>query len=502
MATEVSSILRDSEPYNCIGLIEVTFPDDAVFMGTCTLVGRNDILTAGHVVYSPDHGGWAKDVEFFFGADFNNITNELEDPGYYYVPTDWNALCWPDSLYTDSDNQTMIMSEAQYDVAMIGINDPIGDTIGWLELNTISSYSNTSGNAVGYPFDSTGMMHEIVSVHANDSNLIYKSNYDVMGPGSSGGPLIVDNTVIGVKSTSSWWADVTFLYNSLADYIVEDNELITSVISGTWADDNLWGTTDDDEIDGGLGIDTVNFTGNRSQYILSNTDFGYMVEDNSFEKRDGADTISNVEILQFADCTVDLTMGYKVSTISSADLKTLEELYAGFFNRIPEAAGLSYWIDAIDSGVSLKSVADQFYSAGVQYGVYSATMSETEFIETVYANVLGRSGTTKPDSDEISYWQTWLSSSANSQGAMVLEMIKVSHQQYTDDPEVGWVVDLLNNKAEVANYFAVQQGLSYNDVQTNITQGVAIAAAITPTDTAAAIALIGVNDDFSMLSEV
>ena len=37
------------------------------------------------------------------------------------------------------------------------------------------------------------------------------------------------------------------------------------------------------------------------------------------------------------------------------------------------------------------------------------------------------------------------------------------------------------HKAEVANYFAVQQGLSYNDAQTSIAKGIQIAAAITPT---------------------
>ena len=58
----------------------------------------------------------------------------------------------------------------------------------------------------------------------------------------------------------------------------------------------------------------------------------------------------------------------------------------------------------------------------------------------------------------------------------------------------GWVADLLDNKISVANFFAVDQGLSYLDGDTNVSKGMQIAAAITPTDTAAAIQLIGVND--------
>ena len=199
--------------------------------------------------------------------------------------------------------------------------------------------------------------------------------------------------------------------------------------------------------------------------------------------------------------TVDLTMASKAASISAPDLKTLEELYVGFFNRIPEAAGLSGWIDQIKNGVSLKSVADQFYEFGVLFGVYDKNMSDSEFIAEVYANVLGREGANAPTKEEIAGWESWLHTGANTKGAMVLEMLEVSHGLFTGHPEVGWVIDLLDNKAEVANYFAVQQGLSYNTPQENIDHGTAIAAAITPNSTAAAIALIGVNE-FNLIDTV
>jgi len=52
------------------------------------------------------------------------------------------------------------------------------------------------------------------------------------------------------------------------------------------------------------------------------------------------------------------------------------------------------------------------------------------------------------------------------------------------------VADLLDNKIAVANQIAIAWGLTNNSDA--YTKGVAIAAAITPTDTEAAIALIGV----------
>ena len=56
----------------------------------------------------------------------------------------------------------------------------------------------------------------------------------------------------------------------------------------------------------------------------------------------------------------------------------------------------------------------------------------------------------------------------------------------------GWVADLLDNKIYVANTFAIDWGLNYNTPEDSIANGMAIAAAITPTDTSAAIDLIGI----------
>jgi len=56
------------------------------------VVGKNNILTATHVIYNPDRGGWAKDLEFYFGADYNHALGYFES--YDYRLTSgfrWNA---------------------------------------------------------------------------------------------------------------------------------------------------------------------------------------------------------------------------------------------------------------------------------------------------------------------------------------------------------------------------------------------------------------------------
>ena len=67
---EVTATQRLADPYAKCGVVFVTWPDGTSSTGSCAVVGRNDILTATHVVYSPDRGGWATELSFYFGADY------------------------------------------------------------------------------------------------------------------------------------------------------------------------------------------------------------------------------------------------------------------------------------------------------------------------------------------------------------------------------------------------------------------------------------------------
>lgn len=227
MATEVSSSARDTQPYNEIAIVFVTFPDGFGVRGTASLVGQNDILTALHVVYSPDHGGWAKDLDFYFGADYNDITSSFDDYGYNYSPSLWDIYGKPDEAFVNSENQTFSTEESANDIAIIGVNTPIGDTLGWLNIQ--SGYDGSySANSVGYPSGATGMMSETVSVKKNIHPGVYTSPFyiDTMGPGSSGGPLLIDDHIVGVKSTAVYWADIGFNFSPLIDFMDENNLLL------------------------------------------------------------------------------------------------------------------------------------------------------------------------------------------------------------------------------------------------------------------------------------
>ena len=79
-----------------------------------------------------------------------------------------------------------------------------------------------------------------------------------------------------------------------------DNDIKTSVGS-----DTIYGGEGDDSIDGGASIDTVTFSGVRSNYTITEQDGVLTVRDDVGS--DGTDTLINIEKLKFDNATLDVT---------------------------------------------------------------------------------------------------------------------------------------------------------------------------------------------------
>lgn len=236
---------------------------------------------------------------------------------------------------------------------------------------------------------------------------------------------------------------------------------------------------------------TASFPGKRSAYTITRTIDGYLVAD-----ANGSTLVTDAQKLQFSDLSINLEVWDKSRQIAAADLRMLTELYIAFFNRVPEADGLAYWIDQLRAGMTINQIADSFYVAAIHYSTqtgYSASMSNSDFVKVIYKNVLGRSGATAPPDIDVKYWADQLASGQASKGSLISIML-VSAHSFAGDAVWGWVPQLLDNKLEIGNFFAVQHGLNYNTPEISISQGMAIAGAVTPTDTKAAYALIAVAD--------
>lgn len=264
-------------------------------------------------------------------------------------------------------------------------------------------------------------------------------------------------------------------------------------ISGLDGNDVLDGGAGNDLVDGGQGFDTAVYSDYAGNYKISiNADHSaYTVVDKNDENN--TDTLRGIESIQFGDLRLNVTIQAQVAATPAASVQSLIELYLAFFNRVPDADGLSYWIDQLKAGQKLDQIAESFYNAGKQFTDltgFSPTMSDADFVNIVYKNSLGR--TDGADPEGLAYWTGELGSGRASHGSLVASILKAAHG-FKNDDTYGWVADLLDNKILVGKTIAVDWGINFNSNIDSIAQGMAIAAAISANDTSVALELLGIN---------
>jgi hypothetical protein len=246
-------------------------------------------------------------------------------------------------------------------------------------------------------------------------------------------------------------------------------------------------------IDGGLGFDVVKFGFNLSgvtQLTISLLDNNTVLLNS---KGVATWAMHQVDSLAFNDYTVNLHIKQNAAGISKSALNDLIDIYVAYFNRIPEADGLNYWIGQYKAGMSLNQIGDAFYSAAIAYPQltgYNVDMSNADFINNIYRNALGR--TDGADAGGLEYWTGQLVAGV-SRGDMV-QNILISAHTFKGKETFGWVADLLDNKIAVGYQFAVDWGLGYVTSEEAIINGMKIAALITPTNIQEALNLIGIPE--------
>jgi uncharacterized delta-60 repeat protein len=266
---------------------------------------------------------------------------------------------------------------------------------------------------------------------------------------------------------------------------------------GTENNDQFISEIDDESFSGGIGDDTVIYHSTLANYAIKNqgshfeviSKFGY----------DGTDALMNIETIKFADINLNLGIQSKAASSSPAEIHRLIELYIAFFNRVPDANGLSYWIGEMQAGQKIAQIAESFFDAGTKYPLltgYSASMTDGDFINTIYKNTLGRAG--GADADGLNYWKGELASGRATHGSLVVAILDSAHSS-KGNVQWGFVADLLDNKIAVGKKIAVDWGISFNSDAESVAKGMAIAALETSTATEQALELIGIhNQDISL----
>ena len=97
-----------------------------------------------------------------------------------------------------------------------------------------------------------------------------------------------------------------------------------------------------------------------------------------------------------------------LDTISTARLE-ITKIYIAAFNRAPDAAGLSNWMNQYTSGKMTYTQISQDFSNQTEYTTkYPSAMTDSEYITKIYVNVFGR----QPDDGGLTNWVNQLTASA------------------------------------------------------------------------------------------
>jgi hypothetical protein len=161
-----------------------------------------------------------------------------------------------------------------------------------------------------------------------------------------------------------------------------------NLLQGGDGNDMLRGRGGNDVLDGGAGTDTACYDGSIGSFRVERFADGYRVVDRTLSE--GSDLLTGIERLQFADMGVDLTVRDAAAPAAGAPLRMLIELYTGFFNRIPDAEGLGFWLGEYAAGTSMTQIANSFHAAALAHPAqtgYTAGMSNADFVNIVYKNV-------------------------------------------------------------------------------------------------------------------
>lgn len=156
--------------------------------------------------------------------------------------------------------------------------------------------------------------------------------------------------------------------------------------------DLLAGGTGKTLLHGGVGADTVYFSGNRADYTVSE-DRGLTVVTSKVDPSQVTELV-NVEHIAFDDATVDVSTPESVAWISA--------LYTQILGRQADLAGIQYYVGQVERGASAGDIAVGFLTSAeaIANGTGVASASDVS-VEMLYRVLLGRDA----DAAGLSYHQ-------------------------------------------------------------------------------------------------
>ena len=184
---------------------------------------------------------------------------------------------------------------------------------------------------------------------------------------------------------------------------------------GTAGNDSFQSSSGSYEIDGGSGIDVLKYNGKRENFTITKSGDSATITDNT--GAEGSNHLDNFERLIFSDGAVALDV--------SGSGGQAYRLYQAALNRTPDAEGLGFWINALDQGLSLNTVANGFMRSDEFKISYGDSPTSTQLVTRFYENILHR----KPEQSGLDFWVGVLENKAASKEEVLVAISESAENQ-------------------------------------------------------------------------
>ncbi|RKQ70183.1 trypsin-like peptidase domain-containing protein [Oceanibaculum indicum] len=230
--------------------------------GSGVLVGRNDVLTASHIVYDARYGV-ADHIEIAPGS------TPLTQPFGTYT-----AVSWSHEIVDPDDDNVLEIDEVTRDYAVLSFDTPLGDELGWMTLDP--GFTAGTATVTGYPGIQSGRMTtETASAGLTEAAGVLSLTGFEVRPGHSGGPVWVEGAngpaLVGLVSTIAWGFQIGGgQYDNILSLTAGNEHLLGAYgaidVTGGALADTIAGTDHADTLSGGKGADTL--TGGDGSDVL------------------------------------------------------------------------------------------------------------------------------------------------------------------------------------------------------------------------------------------
>lgn len=316
------------------------FPDGYAALGSGTITGANDVITAAHVVYSSEHGGKAASIlitpqRFDTLKPFGAVAGAASN-----IPAGW------------------VSNESYpYDYALITMARPIGYYTGWVDLGILNTHNASqltqsygyagdlkSGNSLVYTPGSDGVL--------SGNILRYYGTMDAAGGQSGSGILSQDPApaLIGLVSHEN----IAYRYNG-----------ILAMTDSVRTELSVWMQSNDTALSAPIISDAPRNTVDALAlfyYAFLNRDpdtagLDYWVQT----------VLSGTHIDSVAAAFFSSTEFSSSSIASLSNSLFTDYLYTHVLGRSADPTGYSFWVDALEQGAQRSALASSFSQSKEYY---------------------------------------------------------------------------------------------------------------------------------------